>query len=291
MSASPYASFTDGPLASGHDPNGPDRDHPDRNSPGAPHGPESPAAHAGPRATPLPTLQKRIRRDFLRLVGLFGVLGIVLVGAVFAAGRMPNLLVRMNYDSIAWVREMETAMNGLRFATQYPERDGVGWAAAFEAALDRAERNITEPDEPQALADIRAAWVEFRRAATEAAPSATGAIKTPGAPNTVDEAHAKLRTTLSALVEVNERGMFRRLDRNTLLRDATVLGAATLFLAGTLWAVLLADSIAARVSHPLRRAAEVFKERPRLGAPLHLPPPRRWRCAFCSTNWCACGDA
>jgi PAS domain S-box-containing protein len=225
----------------------------------------------------LPTLQKRIRRDFLRLVGLFGVLGIVLVGAVFAAGRMPNLLVRMNYDSIAWVREMETAMNGLRFAAQYPERDGAGWAAAFEAALDRAERNITEPDEPQALADIRAAWVDFRRAATGAEPSAAdtpNAVNAPGAPDIVDAAHARLRAALASLVKVNERGMFRRLDRNTLLRDATVLGAAALFLAGTLWAVLLADSIAARVSHPLRRAAEVFKERPRLGVPLHLPPPQ-----------------
>ncbi|WP_231038893.1 PAS domain S-box protein, partial [Nitratidesulfovibrio oxamicus] len=215
----------------------------------------------------MPTLQKRIRRDFLRLVGLFGVLGIVLVGAVFAAGRMPNLLVRMNYDSIAWVREMETAMNGLRFAAQYPERDGAGWVAAFEAALDRADRNITEPDEPQALTDIRTAWVEFRRAATGAAPA-------PNAPDTVDAAHARLRAALSGLVEVNERGMFRRLDRNNLLRDATVLGAAALFLAGTLWAVLLADGIAARVSHPLRRAAEVFKERPRLGVPLHLPLPQ-----------------
>ncbi len=281
MSASPYASFTDGPPASEHGPNVSSGGHPGGNTPHAshgrhephlPHGPESPAAHTGTHATPLPTLQKRIRRDFLRLVALFGVLGIVLVGAVFAAGRMPNLLVRMNYDSIAWVREMETAMNGLRFAAQYPERDGAGWAAAFEAALDRAERNITEPDEPQALADIRAAWIEFRRATTAAGTSS--APDAPNAPNTVDAAHAKLRATLSALVEVNERGMFRRLDRNTLLRDATVLGAAALFLAGTLWAVLLADSIAGRVSHPLRRAAEVFKERPRLGAPLHLPPPQ-----------------
>jgi len=292
MSASPYASFTDGPAGASADVSGPNAsgpdasggDHSGRNAPDSrqgphgprtPNGPESPAAHAGPRATPLPTLQKRIRRDFLRLVGLFGVLGIVLVGAVFAAGRMPNLLVRMNYDSIAWVREMETAMNGLRFADQYPERDGAGWAAAFEAALDRAERNITEPDEPQALTDIRAAWVEFRRAATGALhPPAADTPDAGDAPNTVDAAHARLRATLSALVEVNERGMFRRLDRNTLLRDATVLGAAALFLAGTLWAVLLADSIAARVSHPLRRAAEVFKERPRLGAPLHLPPPQ-----------------
>ncbi|WMW64913.1 PAS domain-containing sensor histidine kinase [Nitratidesulfovibrio liaohensis] len=280
MSASPYASFTDGPPTGGHGPNASGPDVSGGVTPHAPHtprGPESPVDHTGPHA-PLPTLQKRIRRDFLRLVGLFGVLGIVLVGAVFAAGRMPNLLVRMNYDSIAWVREMETAMNGLRFAAQYPERDGAGWAAVFEAALDRAERNITEPDEPQALADIRAARVEFHRAATGARPSPAAdipnVVNAPGAPDTVDAAHAKLRATLSALVEVNERGMFRRLDRNTLLRDATVLGAAALFLAGTLWAVLLADGIAARVSHPLRRAAEVFKERPRLGAPLHLPPPQ-----------------
>ncbi len=221
---------------------------------------------ASPHATPLPTLQRRIRRDFLRLVGLFGVLGVVLVGAVFAAGRMPDLLVRMNYDSIAWVRAMETAMNGLRFPARYPERDGAGWAAAFEAALDRAERNITEPDEPQALADIRAAWGDFRRAAggEESFPAADAA----------DAAYGRLRTALAVLVQVNERGMFRRLDRNALLRDATVLGGAALFLMGTLWAVLLADSIAGRVSHPLRRAAEVFKERPRLGAPLRLPPPQ-----------------
>ncbi|WP_353116934.1 PAS domain-containing sensor histidine kinase [Nitratidesulfovibrio sp.] len=275
MSASPYASFTEGPLASGHDPDDSGGDLPGRYSPGAGHDPAPPAAHAGPHAT-LPTLQKRIRRDFLRLVGLFGVLGIVLVGAVFAAGRMPNLLVRMNYDSIAWVREMETAMNGLRFPAQYPERDDAGWAAAFGAALDKAERNITEPDEPQALADIRAAWVDFRRAATGgASPSlATDAPNVVPPPDTIDAAYARLRAALAALVEVNERGMFRRLDRNALLRDATVLGAAALFLAGTLWAVLLADSIAGRVSHPLRRAAEVFKERPRLGAPLHLPPPQ-----------------
>jgi hypothetical protein len=254
MSASAYSSFpkdnaAEGPAGgstSGH---------------GAAGGHQPPPDQAGPRALPLPTLQKRVRRDFLRLVGLFGVLGIVLVGAVFAAGRMPNLLVRMNYDSIAWVREMETAMNGLRFPAQYPERDAAGWAAAFESALDRAERNITEPDEPQALTDIRAAWEAFRAARPHAAPNA-------------DAAYGRLRASLAGLVAVNERGMFRRLDRNTLLRDATVLGAAALFVLGTLWAVLLADSIAARVSHPLRRAAEVFKERPRLGAPLHLPSPQ-----------------
>jgi len=253
MSASAYSSFPKAHTADGAD------------TPVGPAGRDT-TEHG---ALPLPTLQKRVRRDFLRLVGLFGVLGIVLVGAVFAAGRMPNLLVRMNYDSIAWVREMETAMNGLRFPAQYPERDGAGLAAAFESALDRAERNITEPDEPQALADIRTAWNGFRRAAGGA-----DASPVPDAAGAADAAYGHLRGALSGLVEVNERGMFRRLDRNALLRDATVLGAAALFVLGTLWAVLLADSIAARVSHPLRRAAEVFKERPRLGAPLHLPPPQ-----------------
>ena len=30
--------------------------------------------------------------------------------AVFVAGRIPTLMVRMNYDSIAWARDMETTL-------------------------------------------------------------------------------------------------------------------------------------------------------------------------------------
>lgn len=210
----------------------------------------------------LPTLQRRIRGDFFRLVFVFGVLGLVLVVAVLFAGRVPGLMIRLNYDSIAWGREMETAMNGLRFPEHYPERGQDAWAQSFEAALGRARNNITEPEEPRALEQLQRAWTHFRD------------VRMHGSEGDIDEAYRRLRQSLTELVRVNEQAMFQKLEHNAVIRDVTVLCAAALFALGTLWAVFMADSVSGKVSHPLRRAAEVFKERPRLGTRLHLPSPQ-----------------
>ena len=208
----------------------------------------------------LPTLQRRIRRDYFRLVIVFGALGLLLVVAVFVAGRIPTLMVRMNYDSIAWVRDMETAMNALRFPEQYPENAPERWREIFETSFAKAKANVTESEEPLILERLQRAWGRFQ------ANAAAG--------RGVDDDYKELRLTLTALVQVNEQGMLERLGHNALMRDATMLGAALLFVLGTLRAVFMADAIAGKVSHPLRRAAEVFKARPRLGSLLHLPSPQ-----------------
>ena len=44
----------------------------------------------------LPTMHKRIRRSFLRLVLLFGALGVLMVTGITIAGRVPSELIRMN---------------------------------------------------------------------------------------------------------------------------------------------------------------------------------------------------
>ena len=67
----------------------------------------------------LPTMHKRIRRSFLRLVLLFGALGVLMVTGITIAGRVPSELIRMNYDSIAYAQEMVRAMNGIRFPELY----------------------------------------------------------------------------------------------------------------------------------------------------------------------------
>ena len=208
----------------------------------------------------LPTLQRRIRRDYFRLVIVFGALGLLLVVAVFVAGRIPTLMVRMNYDSIAWARDMETAMNALRFPEQYPENASERWRDIFETAFAKAKANVTESEEPLILERLQRAWGRFQ------ANAATG--------SGVDDDYKELRLTLTALVQVNEQGMLERLGHNALMRDATMIGAALLFALGILRAVFMADAIAGKVSHPLRRAAEVFKARPRLGSLLHLPSPQ-----------------
>lgn len=208
----------------------------------------------------LPTLQRRIRGDFFRLVAVFGVLGLILLGAVLLAGRVPTLMVRLNYDSIAWGREMQTAMNALRFLERVQDGERDVWRQRFEDALQRAERNITEPEEPRALAGLRRAWLGFRELSAD--------------PERANAAYAALQQALDQLVGVNEQAMFRRLEQSALIRDVTVLCATALFVLGTLWAVFMADGVSGRLSHPLRRAAEVFQARPRLGSRLHLPLPQ-----------------
>lgn len=209
----------------------------------------------------LPTLQRRIRGDFFRLVFLFGILGLMLMGGMLVAGRMPTLMVRLNYDSIAWGQEMETAMNALCFPEFYPEHDRNAWKERFEAAMHKAENNITEKDEPRVLEQLHRAWDQFlfANAANTAGRAAT---------------YGHLRRALSDLKIVNEEAMFRKLEHNVMIRDIVIACSACLLLAGTIWAIFMADAVSGKVSHPLRRAAEVFKDRPRLGSLLHLPPPQ-----------------
>ncbi|MEG2139613.1 MAG: ATP-binding protein [Bilophila sp.] len=203
----------------------------------------------------LPTLQKSIRRAFLRLVLLFGVLGLLLVAGIYFAGRMPILLLRMNYDSIAYAQKMEEALTGMQFPDVYMQRNAAAWKEHFQEALHLAQGNITESDEQKAVQAIEKAWQVFLLEQ--------------------DGNHARLlHKAIAELVNVNEQGMFRRLDKNSRFRDIVILVAASIFILGTLWAFLLADSIATRLSHPLRRASGVLKERPPLGQKLHLPDPQ-----------------
>ena len=203
----------------------------------------------------LPTMHKRIRRSFLRLVLLFGALGVLMVTGITIAGRVPSELIRMNYDSIAYAQEMVRAMNGIRFPELYRDTDTLGWEKRFADTLEQASGNITEEAERKVITDLQASWDAYRQ--------------------TPDDANYRgLHARIDALVQVNERGMFLRLSKNARFRDIMMAVTGAAFLLGTFWAFLLADSVAERLAHPLRRVAELFRDRPQLGRKLHLPDPQ-----------------
>ena len=148
----------------------------------------------------LPTMHKRIRRSFLRLVLLFGALGVLMVTGITIAGRVPSELIRMNYDSIAYAQEMVRAMNGIRFPELYRDTDTLGWEKRFADTLEQASGNITEEAERKVITDLQASWDAYRQ--------------------TPDDANYRgLHTRIDALVQVNERGMFLRLSKNARFRD------------------------------------------------------------------------
>lgn len=148
----------------------------------------------------LPTMHKRIRRSFLRLVLLFGALGVLMVTGITIAGRVPSELIRMNYDSIAYAQEMVRAMNGIRFPELYRDTDTLGWEKRFADTLEQASGNITEEAERKVITDLQASWDAYRQ--------------------TPDDANYRgLHARIDALVQVNERGMFLRLSKNARFRD------------------------------------------------------------------------
>ena len=116
----------------------------------------------------LPTMHKRIRRSFLRLVLLFGALGVLMVTGITIAGRVPSELIRMNYDSIAYAQEMVRAMNGIRFPELYRDTDTLGWEKRFADTLEQASGNITEEAERKVITDLQASWDAYRQTPDDA---------------------------------------------------------------------------------------------------------------------------
>ena len=220
----------------------------------------------------LPTMHKRIRRSFLRLVLLFGALGVLMVTGITIAGRVPSELIRMNYDSIAYAQEMVRAMNGIRFPELYRDTDTLGWEKRFADTLEQASGNITEEAERKVITDLQASWDAYRQ--------------------TPDDANYRgLHARIDALVQVNERGMFLRLSKNARFRDIMMAVTAAAFLLGTFWAFLLADSVAERLAHRCggwRNCSAIARS---LGGSSICRTRRRWKCGCCSMSCPACGIA
>ena len=179
-----------------------------------------------------------------------------MVTGITIAGRVPSELIRMNYDSIAYAQEMVRAMNGIRFPELYRDTDTLGWEKRFADTLEQASGNITEEAERKVITDLQASWEAYRQTPDDANYRGLHARhRRPGSGQRAGDVPAG-----SA--------------KNARFRDIMMAVTAAAFLLGTFWAFLLADSVAERLAHPLRRVAELFRDRPQLGRKLHLPDPQ-----------------
>lgn len=200
----------------------------------------------------LPTLHKRIRSSVLRVILLFGLLCALLIAGLHAAGRVPLELVRMNYDSIAYAQNMIRALN----ASRNPLLSGeTPWDARFAQALEHERANLTEAKEKAIAETIADDWAAYQEQPDDAR-------------------YAQVYASIDRLVALNEQGIFQRLEKSQTIQTIVVAIALPVFLLGVFWAFILADRMAARLAHPLRRVAELFRERPSLRDRLKLPPPQ-----------------
>src|ERR1035437_2790650 len=109
-------------------------------------------------ALALPPLRKIFFRRFLIMTGIFGCVGIFLIGAVFLASGITPKAIHLNYDSIAAANEMRGALASLRHPQEGPQVKPEVWILQFEKALTFEEGNITEPGEGRIAASLRKNW-------------------------------------------------------------------------------------------------------------------------------------
>jgi two-component system, NtrC family, sensor histidine kinase KinB len=212
-------------------------------------------------ALSLPPMRRKILRSFLTMVAIYGLLGVVLVSAVFLASGITPRAMHMNYDSIAASHGMLEAWRGLRHPSAHSTRTFEEWADQFEKDLKFEEGNISEPGEAAAARTIRSIWNEqkkelpeiSRKKGTDAAPSLEGALKD--------------------LVVLNEKGMFNLAEESTRVRREVFIVAIVIFFATLFFAVYTADGLASRLSSPLKEIAEALRNKPIPGEKLRLPTP------------------
>ena len=215
--------------------------------------------------TSLPTLRRKIFRSFGFLIGLYAVLGFLLLASVRISTKTTPKMLHLNYDSISAANRMSEAWNALQFSDYAPSDDSkkaprkalAKAAEQFEEALRFEESNITEPGEREAAQAIRKEWDRVK---------AEGYQVTPIAGRIVREKFRKL-------IDVNELGMFGLAQYNERLSDQVLIGTLIYFLLSLVVSIFFADNLAQRLSRPLKSIAEALHRRPGMNRKLKLPEP------------------
>lgn len=175
----------------------------------------------------------------LAAVGGAGILSVrVLAGAA-------DRILSDNYRSIQAAGHMERAlltMDSCFLPGGECDAGAVQAAKEFEQALIECENNITEPEEPALVREIRTGWDELQ--ARLPAPGAANANPLP------------LYDRLGKLIEINERAMFasERSSRRTAVLMTSAVTAAMLI--GLLALFIFAFIAARRISRPILEVAE-----------------------------------
>jgi two-component system, NtrC family, sensor histidine kinase KinB len=206
-------------------------------------------------------MRRKILRSFLIMVGLYGLLGAIMMAAVFFASGITPKVMHLNYDSISAAQEMSRALQELRFPEDSREASLAKVAQRFETALTFEEHNMSEPGVAKIAVHLRENW----KKASSDLPQISKESFLP--------TYNQLLTDLNQLVLVNQTSMFRLAEKSTVIRNRVFAGTIVIFLISMLFAIYTGDGLANRLSSPLKEIAEALRNKPVPGEKLRLPTP------------------
>ena len=205
--------------------------------------------------TALPALRRKILKSFSVVVGLYALLGLLLVASVVISSKTTPRLLHINYDSIAAANIMNEAWDALASPEVHSQKNQKEWADQFERALKLEEGNITEPGEKELAVGVRAAWELQKKDVSNFDP----------------KAFENMENMLTRIVLVNEKGMFGAAEDNDALSRRVLIGSLIYFLITLIFVVFVAQQLAQRLAEPLKNIAEILHSRPPVTKKLKLP--------------------
>jgi signal transduction histidine kinase len=204
-----------------------------------------------------PPLRRKILQNFLVVIVAYGLLGFLLIGAVFFASSFTPKVIHVNYDSISAANHMREAWWALHHPQDLSEISTSDWVNTFEKEIKFEEGNITEIGEAEIARNIRGLWNSVKKDPSKITP----------------EQFSQMLLFLDQLVAVNERGMFSLASKSHQFGQKIFLGVLVFFLMAVVLSIFLADNLSNRLATPIKEIAEILRSKPDLHRRLHLPEP------------------
>ena len=205
----------------------------------------------------LPTMRRQIFNSFLVIIGVFGVMGGVMLAALSVTSNTGPAMLHLNFDSIEAAEKMQEAWNALRFPNDFGNLPQQAAIEQFDKYLAYEESRLTEDGEAQIVNGLRGTWERVKLS--------------PRHISNVD-----FRTTheyLRMLVEVNTSAMFARVARAKNISIIILICNGIALIITLFYAIYLSDTLATKLSLPLKAIAEALRVKPSLDRNLKLPVP------------------
>lgn len=186
-------------------------------------------------------------------------LGVVAVWSIFTLGRQSERILALNYRSVLAVQEMKQSSERIDSASLFAIAGRRDRAAAqiadyrerFEKELRAAEGNVTEPDEPFALKNLRQSWMGYQAELDRYLALTDRQALESGYFRELEPAFLAVKAAADRLLDINQGAMLRRSsEARQLARRTSVLLIAT---AGgaLIVGLLLSMSLTRRLLRPL----------------------------------------
>lgn len=237
-------------------------------------------------------LRFRLIVSFVGLLALLAGLGVWSAWRLWDMGAVSSRIIAQNYDSVVAAQQMKESLERQDSALLFVLLDERSRAAAqlaehrarFQAALDAAQRNLTEPGEPEVVASIARGFARYTALADRLAGlSRAEAAVSPAAAaarharyfSDAEPLFDEVRAACDRLLTLNQEAMRRKSSEAAAVARRNVLAAMALAMVLMLTGIAVAYASSASILRPIadltRATSEVAAGRLDVVVPVERP--------------------